>query len=97
MVKQQRERLEFERVSHRDLSLVLCHPLYLDQFDKHIANYYQRVQLNKRRLFEELGGLLVEYEFVSLHLRVAQPSFKGATKRNSKGPATKGEDSRKLI
>lgn len=38
----------------------------MDKYGEHICGYYQKVNLNKKRLYEEFGQLLDEMDFISI-------------------------------
>lgn len=42
----------------------------MDKYGSHICGYYQKVHLNKKRLYEEFGQLLDEINFISIQFRI---------------------------
>lgn len=43
-------------------------------FGKSICSYYQNIQINKKRMYDEIDKMLSELDFISIHFRFAAPT-----------------------
>lgn len=59
-----------EKLSHLDLSFVLSSNKDYEKFGHHICSYYQKVNLNKRKIYEEFGILLDQFDFISIKFKI---------------------------
>ena len=58
-----------------DLNIILSNSEDKEHyFGKSICSYYQNVQINKKRMYDEIGKMLSEVNFVSMHFRFAATS-----------------------
>jgi hypothetical protein len=49
----------------------LANPVDSNSFGIHICGYYKKVQINKKRLYDELDKLLSEFNNFSVQFRIA--------------------------
>lgn len=56
-------------VPHFHLLMNVVPSTEMDKYGQHICGYYTRVNLHKKRLYEEIGSLLNDFPFISVQLR----------------------------